>query len=139
MESTPASIFEFTTEVVETDIDELNHVSNLVYLKWTLKAAVAHSTAVGWTPHKYHQLGAGFIVRSHSIKYRRPAMLGDKILIQTWIAGFERVSSLRKYEIRDRESKQLLAQAETNWVYVDFADLSLRKIPAELQNAFRAT
>ncbi len=128
--------FEFTTRVISDEIDEMDHVSNLVYLRWTLKAAVAHSSAVGWTPERYREMGAGFIVRSHSIKYRQPALLDDGILIKTWIASFERVSSVRKYEILNQESGRLLAQAETNWAFVDFADMKLRRIPPDLQEAF---
>ena len=34
-------------EVRPEDIDELGHAGNLVYLRWVLEAALAHSTAVG--------------------------------------------------------------------------------------------
>ncbi len=138
MDKSAGREFEFDTVVVEADIDEMNHVSNLVYLRWTLKAAVAHSSAVGWDSSRYRDFGAGFIVRSHAITYRRPALLGDPITIRTWIDGFERVSSLRKYDIRHRQSGDLLARAETNWVFVDLNDLSLRRIPDQLLRDFGA-
>lgn len=136
LEAPISAVFEYDLQVQESDIDEMDHVANLVYLKWTLKAAVAHSTAVGWGPKRYREFGAGFIVRSHQIKYRRPALLGDDILIRTWIASFERVSSVRKYEILNNQSHQLLAEAETNWAFVDLADMKLRRIPEELTHAF---
>jgi len=34
-------------EVLEADIDNLGHASNLVYLRWVQDAALAHSTALG--------------------------------------------------------------------------------------------
>ncbi len=131
--------FEFRLIVSRDEIDELDHVNNLQYLRWTNRAAVAHSTAVGWTPQAYKDSGFGFIVRSHQIKYRIPAVFGDQVLITTWIATMEKVSSLRKYRIVRESDNQLLAQAETNWVYVDMATLRLTKIPEHVSAAFRKT
>ena len=131
-----SAIFQFDRTVQEAEIDELQHVNNLVYLKWAMDAAVAHSTHVGWSPERYRELGSGFIVRSHSIKYKRSAKLGDGITTKTWIYTMERVSSIRKYEIRRKLDNKLLATAETNWVFVDLATQALRSIPAELVEDF---
>lgn len=128
--------FEYRLIVDEDSIDEMNHVNNLQYLRWTNRAAVAHSSHVGWTSKRYHDSGFGFIVRSHNIKYRVPAQLGDSILVTTWIADMEKVSSVRKYRITREGDGQLLAQAETNWVYVDLKTLRLTRIPKEVQEAF---
>lgn len=127
---------QFRLVTVEDDIDELNHVNNLVYLRWSLKAAVSHSTQVGWPPLRYQSHGAGFIVRSHNIKYRYPASLGDAIVIRTWIVDMERVSSLRRYDILRERDDKLLARAETNWAFVDIQTLKLQRIPDEIRSAF---
>jgi len=131
-----SEIFEYRLTVESDVIDEMNHVGNLFYLKWTNRAGVAHSSHVGWTPQAYRDSGFGFIVRSHSIKYRVPAVLGDSILIQTWIASMERVSSVRKYRIVREKDGELLARAETNWVFVDLQSLKLTKIPESVSGAF---
>lgn len=131
-----SSIFRSERDVREDEIDEMQHVNNLVYLRWAMDAAVAHSTAVGWSPERYRQLGSGFIVRSHSIKYKRSATLGDRIATNTWIDTMEKVSSVRKYEIRRANDDKLLALAETNWVFVDLATQALCRIPGELVDDF---
>lgn len=131
------SVFEYQLVVESDDIDALNHVNNLRYLKWTNRAAVEHSSHVGWTPEAYHESGYGFIVRSHQIQYRIPAQLGDSIRITTWIAGMEKVSSVRKYRIERESDNQLLARAETNWVYVDLKTLRLTRIPDHVRDSFR--
>ena len=114
----------------------MDHVGNLVYLKWTLRAAAAHSTSVGWEPRRYRELGQGWIVRSHQITYRRPALLGDEIVIRTWVEDFEKVSSIRQYRILRARDESLLASAHTNWVFVDLATLKMAAIPQEIQTAF---
>ena len=122
--------------VCEADIDELQHVNNLQYLRWTLKAAVAHSRHVGWPPERYRELGAGWIVRSHKITYKVPAVLGDEIEVKTWVSDFEKISSLRKYEITRATDDRLLALAETQWVFVDYSRQKPFAVPAEVRLAF---
>ena len=39
--------FSIPITATAADIDELGHVSNLVYLRWVLDVAMAHSRAVG--------------------------------------------------------------------------------------------
>ncbi|TWW08372.1 hypothetical protein E3A20_25000 [Planctomyces bekefii] len=42
-----AGLFEYELQVLPADLDEIGHVNNLVYVKWLLDAAVAHSSALG--------------------------------------------------------------------------------------------
>ena len=44
------AIFEYEHTVTDQEIDGLGHVNNLDYMRWMLKAALAHSAAQGW-PH----------------------------------------------------------------------------------------
>ena len=122
--------------VCEDDLDELNHVNNLQYLRWTLKAASDHSKSVGWPSDRYRESGTGWIVRSHKITYKLPAQLGEGIVIRTWIDVFDRVSALRKYEIVRESDDRTYAVAETRWVFVELATLKLIAIPEEIRSAF---
>ena len=129
-------VFEYHCEVLSSDIDAMNHVNNIEYLRWTLRAAGAHSRSVGWPSDRFKVLGSGFIVRSHNIKYRFPALLGDHVTVKTWVQEFTNVSSVRKYQIVRSSDQKRLADAETNWVFVDFQTTKLRPIPNEVRSAF---
>jgi acyl-CoA thioester hydrolase len=131
-----SNVFVDTRIVCEEDIDALQHVNNLQYLRWTLKSAVEHSRHVGWSPERYRQMGAGWIVRSHKITYKVPALLGDEVEIRTWIADVQRISSLRKYEIVRKSDGRFFAVAETQWVFVKFDGLKPEPIPEEVLAAF---
>ena len=122
--------------VVEEDLDALNHVNNLQYLHWTLKTASAHSAHVGWPSSRYRELGVGWVVRSHNITYKSPAKLHDEIAIHTWIKSFDKVTSIRKYEIIRQSDQRVCAIAETRWVFVNFETLQLVPIPEEVRAAF---
>ncbi len=130
------AIFEFHHDVQPEEIDALGHVSNLHYLRWTQDAALAHSAAQGWPARRYHEAGEGFVVRSHEIEYLRAAMPDDKVIVRTWVAGFRRASSLRRFEIIRAADGKLLAKAATNWAYINFRSGYPKRIPAEVAEAF---
>jgi acyl-CoA thioester hydrolase len=130
-------IFEYPLTVADDEIDELGHANNVAYLAWMQAAAIAHSTAQGWPGERYRQLGTGWVVRSHRINYLLPAFAGEELLIETWVATLKKVSSLRRYRILRRADRQLLAKAETDWAFVDYATAKPARVPAEILNAFQ--
>ena len=130
------AIYEHLLTVAPDHIDRLGHVNNLEYLRWALDAAIAHSVAHGWGAAAYERLGAGFVVRSHEIKYVRSAFEGDEVTVRTWIADFRRLSCLRRYKIIRRSDEAVLATAATEWAFVDLRTFALTRIPPELAAAF---
>ncbi len=131
------AIYEYAHTVRADEIDELGHVGNLHYLSWTLAAAVAHSTAQGWPTEAYHELQSVFVVRSHTIEYLRPAYEGEEIVVRTWVAGFRKASSLRRYEIVRRADGQKLAKATTDWAFVKLGSGAPTRLPADLIASFQ--
>lgn len=130
------AVFFWEHTVLEEEIDEQGHVSNLEYLKWMQSAAVSHSTEQDWPPQRYVDEGSAFVVRSHAIEYLVAAYVGQSIVVETWVTGFHKVTSLRKYLIRRPEDDALLARAETNWAYIGRKHGVPRRIPQELISSF---
>lgn len=116
------------------DIDDLGHVNNLVFLRWALDAARAHSAKLGWAREDYQRIGGVFVVRRHEIDYLRPAFAGDAIRIETWVVNMQRSSSVREYRIL--RGAEELAKARTTWAYVDTTRGRLARIPDEIRAAF---
>jgi acyl-CoA thioester hydrolase len=127
--------FEYPHTVSHEDIDDLGHAGNYHYIKWMQHAAIAHSTANGWPPERYHELGAGWVVRSHQITYLKPAFEHDQIIIRTWVENMRPATSLRRYEIRDRAG-ETLALAETDWAFVNYEKQKAVRIPGEVVSCF---
>jgi acyl-CoA thioester hydrolase len=127
--------FDYLHTVSREDIDELGHAGNYHYIRWMQNAAVAHSTANGWPTKRYDELGAGWMVRSHQITYLKPAFEGDELVIKTWVANLRPATSLRRYEICLRDGT-LLARAETNWAFVNYARQRAIRIPAAVAECF---
>ena len=128
--------FEYFHTVADDEIDEQGHANNVSYVAWMQAAAVAHSAALGWTAKRYHQLGMGWVARSHYIEYLRPAYAGEEIVVQTHVADMKKVTSTRVYRIVRRIDGELLAKAETHWAFVNYATGKPTRIPAEIVHAF---
>ncbi|MBK8235885.1 MAG: acyl-CoA thioesterase [Deltaproteobacteria bacterium] len=126
-----------TIEVVpaDDDIDELDHVSNLVYLRWVLEVARAHSDGRGWDHAAYRRLGAIWVVRRHEVDYLQPARRDERVRVTTWVEPWKRVSCVRCTEIVGDDGR-MLARASTTWAFVDLATRRPTAIPDALQQAF---
>ena len=131
------AIFEYRHTVCDDEIDALGHANNVCYVRWTQDAAVAHSAVQGRPAEAYQRLGSGWVVRSHAIEYRQPAQAGDRIVVETWVAAFKRVTSLRRYRIVRPADVALLATAETDWAFINFATGQPMRMPVEIAQAFR--
>lgn len=129
-------VFTHTIVIGPHDIDVQEHVNNVCYVQWMQDVAVAHSTAQGWSMERYAALGQGWVVRQHTIAYKRPAFLGEVITVATWIATMAPRQSVRRYRFWRAADNAVLAEAETQWVYFDRASGRLAKIPDELRDAF---
>jgi acyl-CoA thioester hydrolase len=115
--------------------DQNGHVNNVEYLRWMQDAAMRHSETTGCT-QATNEAGATWVVRTHKIEYLKPAFAGERIVVVTWVSDIRRVQSLRKYRIIRPADKALLAEGETNWVFVDAQKGSLRSIPKEVKAKF---
>jgi acyl-CoA thioester hydrolase len=118
-------------KVKESEIDELNHVNNVVYLQWVNDVSALH-----WRILSNDKINSKYIwvaVR-HEIDYIKPAFLNENISIKTWIATLKGVKSIRKVEIYRKE--ELLAKSETTWVLLDAKTQKITRIPKEIEEIF---
>jgi acyl-CoA thioester hydrolase len=116
------------------DIDDLGHVSNLVYLRWVLEVAMAHSVARGWDMARYRAHGAVFVVRRHELDYIAQVTLGQALRGETWVDSWRPASCVRRTELW--RGDVLVARAATTWAMIGFATGRPQRIPAELLAEF---
>ena len=130
-----AERFSFPITATEPDIDNLGHVSNLVYLRWVLEAATAHSTARGWDLDAYMKLGGVWVVRRHELDYLGQVTLGQSLVAETWVDSWKGASCVRKTElVRDA---QVVARCATTWAFMSLASGRPQRIPDVVFSAFQ--
>jgi acyl-CoA thioester hydrolase len=108
------TIFEFKITVTTDDIDDLNHVNNVVYVKWMDEVAFHHWAYLT----KEIPLPAYiWVVARHEIDYKGQALLGDKIIAKTWVGETKGFTSERIIEFY--KGDVLLAKSKTTWAMLD--------------------
>jgi acyl-CoA thioester hydrolase len=131
--SKPREVFEVATTVVPADIDQLGHVNNVTYVRWVQDAAVAHWTTAA-TAADHAQLF--WVVVRHEIDYKRPAVLGDHIVVRTWVGTASRIRFERHTEILRAGDGAVLAQALTVWCPMDARTGKPTAVSAEVRARF---
>jgi len=127
--------FSFPITAAPADIDDLGHVSNLVYLRWVLEAATAHSIARGWGPDEYRALGSVWVVRRHELDYLAQVTVGQSVIAETWVDSWKGASCIRKTELfRDGV---VVARAATTWAFMSMSTGKPHRIADVVLDAFR--
>jgi acyl-CoA thioester hydrolase len=137
MPTTP-DIFTHEFDVPSAAIDGNGHVNNVEFVRWMQDVAIAHADARGCTAAT-RDAGAMWVVRSHQIKYRRPAFAGERIRAVTWLANLRRACSLRRYRFERVSDGEVLAEGETDWVFIDVASGRPAHVPKEIIELFGGT
>lgn len=131
METRRSNYHLFPVKVVAADIDDLNHVNNIVYLRYVQEAAQSH-----WYSAVPTELSSqiAWVVRRHEIDYLKPAFLGDNLVVKTWVDNFTGVTSDRHCEILRGE--EVLARSRTLWVSLDAKTFRPKRVSEEIAHLF---
>jgi len=126
-------VFILEIMVQSTDIDDQNHVNNIVYLRWVQEVAYAHWKTLG---SKELLDRFNWVVLRHEIDYHSPAMLGDKVIASTWIDGPEGPRQRRYVSIKRVSDNKSLASATTTWCLLDAQSGRPKRVTEEITSVF---
>lgn len=124
---------ELTVVVRPDDIDELHHVNNLVYLRWVQDVAIAHWRAAASAEA---QREVAWVALRHEIDYLRAAVLGDTVVVRTWVGTASRLAFERHTEIVRQSDGRVLARARTLWCPVSTRTGRPTRVSAEVRAGF---
>jgi len=125
--------FEMAVPVLPSDIDEQNHVNNMVYLRWVQEVAIAHWRALAPVDARDT---IGWVVLRHEIDYKTPATFGEEVILRTWVGQAARLTFERFTEIRRRSDDRLLASARTLWVPINTKTGRPTRVSPEVRRRF---
>jgi len=119
--------------VSKNDLDDLNHVNNVVYIQWIQKIAKEH-----WEKLASNEILDNYywVLLEHQIKYLYPALLDDKIRIKTYIDSTEEIKSSRIVEIYNNDTNRLLVNSRTIWCLINSKTNKPVRIPGEIRQVF---
>lgn len=135
----PPGAFSMRKRVEWRDIDTAQHVNNATYLNYIEDCAIQAAASCGWPMTRLREGGFGFVARQHHLEYKAPARLDDDLELTTWLSDVKSSTAVRHYTIKRVEDSALIAQAQTLWVWLDFATNRPARIPEVFGTDFAAT
>lgn len=126
--------YSHTIVVTDADIDELNHVNNVVYLQYAQDIATVHWKSVA---SDEMQANVVWMARRHEIDYLKQAVLGDVLQVKTWVGDFTAATWERHYEIYRVSDNQLMVKAKSIWVPLDRHTHRIKRIDGEILECFQ--
>ena len=117
-----------TLKVRTYECDSYGHVNNANYLNYLEYARYEFLKDVGFDYLAMIKAGYGVYIARIVIDYKKPALTGDELFIQSWPVKKGAVSGVIAQEIR--RGDELLAEAKVTWAFVDSKGTPA-KIPPE--------
>lgn len=118
------------------ECDAYGHVNHAHYLRYMQETALDASAAAGFDMTWYEANNRLWLIRRTDITYLRPLQYGNSVIVKTWVQDFRRIQSRRVYELRLADSGEPVAEASTDWIYLDAETNRPVSIPNDLIAAF---
>lgn len=108
------AVFELKIKVSDKNLDNLQHVNNLVYVKWMDDIAISHWNYLTKNNPLPQYV---WVVMRHEIDYLKQAFLGDEVTVKTWVGETKGITSIRFMEFYKKNT--LLVKAKTTWAMLN--------------------
>ena len=127
-------IFEKTIVVSEDDLDDLNHVNNVRFVQWVQDIAKEH-----WLTYVSKAIleSYSWFLVNHFIEYKNQALLGDTLILRTFVPKVEGVSTTRHVEIINAQTQKLIVSSKTKWCLIDSKTKRPTRITTEIAELFQ--
>jgi acyl-CoA thioester hydrolase len=119
------------------EVDENGHVNNAVYVQWAEYLSAQHAEACGWGREWSIEQGGAWLVRRHEVVYHVPARRDDELELTVEVLRLGGVRGVRHTEVRRATDAALLAEVQSEWVWVRLRDGRPGRVPPEIQAAYR--
>ncbi|GFD82811.1 acyl-CoA thioesterase [Tenacibaculum sp. IMCC1] len=123
------NLFEQKHIVTSEEIDEYNHVNNVVYVQWMQNISDAHWKELSKNVQNIDYVW--FVIR-HEVDYKNQAVLGDEVTLRTWVGKTEGIRSIRHFEMYKGET--LLVKSQTTFCLLDAKTKKPKRITKEVTN-----
>ncbi|WP_192821192.1 thioesterase family protein [Rufibacter sp. LB8] len=123
------SAFCLDIAITASDIDDLGHVNNVVYLKWVQEVSSGHWDEIAPPAIKEKYL---WVVLRHEIDFLKPVFLGESITGYTWVGDYQGAKFERYVTLYKAGTLEKVASAKTIWCLVDAKSIRPMRIEQEL-------
>ena len=126
------AIFTRTITAQSADIDELDHVNNLVWVSWIQDLAIAHWNAAA-SPE--HVAAYYWVVVRHEIDFRGNIAAGESVEGRTWVGEAPRGAKFDRHVEFVKDGK-VIVRAKTTWAILDKTTGRALRVPTDVAGRF---
>ena len=121
------------------DIDGLKHTNNAVYVRWCETVAWAHSEALGLALADYQRLDRAMAIRRGEYDYLLPSVLGDELLLGTWLADSDgKITLERRFQLIRCSDQATVLRGRWDLVCIELGSGRPRRMPKEFSTVYLA-
>jgi acyl-CoA thioester hydrolase len=129
--------FTLPHRVLPEEIDEYEHVNNAVYLRWLDRIAWMHAATLGTPLASCLAIRRGMAVRHTRIDYLEAALIGDSLLLATWLIACDgRLRCTRRFEILRLRDAKRVAEAEIEYFCLNLDTGKPCRFPREFLESY---
>ncbi len=114
-----SKIFTRTFRVRWAELDPSGNVSPANYLRYIVETAWDWGVAVGWDANYSQNPDIFWLIREVEIHFLRPLRHNDEFGLTIWLVNWQRVRGTRCFELKLKESGEVIAQGTQQVVCVD--------------------
>lgn len=118
-----------------SEVDSENRIRLSSIVNYFQDCTTFQSEDLGLGHHTLEKQGKVWILSSWQIEVGRYPLIGEKIKVDTWSAGFEGIYGHREFRMRT-EDGEMLAWAHSLWLYMDVKKGRPTRPDAESQQAY---
>jgi len=117
------------------EVNPYEQATPLTILHYLEDAAISHSEAVGQGIKRLKIEKHAWILNQWHLQMSRYPILGEKVMIETWSAGFERFYGSRDFLIIDEDQK-IIGRATSLWIFYNTESMRPSRIPSDFQDIY---
>jgi acyl-CoA thioester hydrolase len=119
------------------DIDGLNHTNNAAYVRWCETIGWAHSEALGLVLADWQRLDRAMAIRRAQYDYLLPSVLGDELLLGTWIAGSDgKLTMQRRFQLINPRAQSTVMRGCWDLVCIEISTGRPRRMPPKFSEIY---
>lgn len=115
-----------------SDIDGLQHTNNAVYVQWCEVIGWAHSEQLGLSLNNYQELNRAMAIRHAEYDYLLPSVLGDKLILGTWILDSDgKLNMERRFQLIREADQAIIMRGKWDLVCIEISTGKPKRMPPE--------
>ena len=128
-------MYSFKSRVRFSEVDSELKLTLPAILTYFQDCSIFHSDSIGMSVSTMMEGGHAWILSSWQIIIERYADLSEELTVSTWAHGWKGFFGYRNFKMEDAKGN-MIAYANTNWIYSDIHTGHPVRIPKEVSDAY---